>query len=1081
MVVSLVTIHRKEFAMTEIFIKAVQLDPTDYDPNQIIVVSDPRVPAGPTKRSLRITTGDIPAQIKPWNITPTTTVNGDGIQYVDLHNAVVAVDGSFHADTTVTHLVLDTYEYAVSAVKTNIQATCLTDDTNAMYGLTTTVLNGGGYVLRGTALAPDTWSAAQLKDTIIELLFSNGVTTTDAFIVTLALTMGVNETNQQMIYNGQSAAAITSANHSPGLAGVGNTCYTLLGGGGVDTAIGAAVVGDDGITYDLYSGITLNDAATFPPSLTLFYFTVQVDPGGSGLGTLTCKPALTNLLPNAGMSVDGTTYGANHADADWALLFPGGFTSAQSVTVTQATYPTSAIVGSVFETYVDAGYVGYPAPYGISTQPLETVQITSLTPGSESHVRLLRGAALSDVWDAMSTLQNLTTAMQSSLTTLSGELSSAALGNDEIVVYVKNFNVTTPLTGVMVFDTFTLAYNYLLTQPQFLRKRIVFDDREYDTPRVVVPAVQSTVYMLLQNNITLSTYLSYTGYPYELPTDSSTPYTVMRVQVDGLLLDKFSGALDAIQTGDPTTLVLTNISAYPHAFDYNLRIGDDCTVWIRPMAIGVNNGGNVLVGERSQLFWDYGALSGALARPIAIYTGAYSSTTLNGSAVNSVSGTGKMLTMYSHASSTITLLSDLGTSVDYYPLDPAITGRFAYDGYTIIRDVADFGNMIQSGYVDLQPGKYWIVGIVDLGDMFISPPGWGHAVIVGVSGSALLSTNHVITRNTYIGTNLRIINVDLVSTGSGTTALTATGVVYLRNVRMYADTPLILNDSQYVTEISADIDGLALYGPLVANSLNFDSTPPVAATSYIKSTDIMVKNVKGVVNGTPLITFGFKSTGVAAYAPPVVIDGVDVIHTYPLVTAVSTFAFYNNPVPAQTQRPNNSVHVNNIRTHGAQPPLWSYNNVATDVSEYPVFVANSNDAGSAVVFGSATCNNQTGGSNLPFTPSWSVANELRFLRSDTAVSMTCLATTRRRYLVRLDGYIASSVSAAGVTLLLRAFIGASQPNVSQVINITTTPKPFTIAMFVSLRLNDVVALNLNPVTNGYDVLLTNLNMVITPV
>lgn len=99
-------------------------------------------------------------------------------------------------------------------------------------------------------------------------------------------------------------------------------------------------------------------------------------------------------------------------------------------------------------------------------------------------------------------------------------------------------------------------------------------------------------------------------------------------------------------------------------------------------------------------------------------------------------------------------------------------------------------------------------------------------------GSALVSTNHVITRDPYIGTNLHIVNVDLVSTGVGTTALTATGVVYLRNVRMYADTPLVLNYSQYVTEISADIDGVALrlsdiysgYDVLLSN-LNMVITP----------------------------------------------------------------------------------------------------------------------------------------------------------------------------------------------------------------------------------------------------------------
>jgi hypothetical protein len=297
---------------------------------------------------------------------------------------------------------------------------------------------------------------------------------------------------------------------------------------------------------------------------------------------------------------------------------------------------------------------------------------------------------------------------------------------------------------------------------------------------------------------------------------------------------------------------------------------------------------------------------------------------------------------------------------------------------------------------------------------------------------------------------------------------------------MYADTPLILNNSQYVDEISADIDGLGLYGPLVANNLNFDSTPPVATTSYINSTAIMVKNVKGVVNGTSLITFGFKSTGVAAYAPPVVIDGVDVTHTQPLVAAISTFAFYNNPTPIQTQRPNNSIHVNNVRTHGAQPPLWSYNNVVHDVSGYPVFVANGNDAGSVALYGTATCASQTG-SNVPITPSWVWTNELRFLRSDTSLQVTCLATTRRRYLIRVDGYIATSTGGAAISIRLRAIVGASQPAVSQNITINTTPKPFAIVMIASLAVNDVVLLTLSDMYSGYNVLLSNLNMVITPV
>lgn len=1078
--------------MTEFFIKAIQLDPTDYDPNQIIVVSDPRIPQGPDKRSLRITAGDIPAQIKQWNITPTTTVTGGDLEYVDNANAIINPDGSFHADVSVTGVAGGLYQYTAAAVKTNIQMSGLTNNTNTMYGLTITQqVVSGGYMINGPFLAPATWTPQQVIDTIVELLITGSVTTQDSFILGFSLQLGFGAVAGNQILAklpNQNVENLDSALQLPELNGVDASMYLLVGGGSDGyITLGGAVVSASGTVYDLFGGIGIGVDGDIPADTTLFYYTLQLDLG-TGFGELTCKPTLINNIPSGAMAVNNTTYGGlvtpTHYDTDWAQLFPGGFTPVQTVTVTQAPYPPSAIVGAVLETYVDVGYVGYPTPYGISTQPLETVQITSLTPGSESHTRLLRGNALNDVWDAVSTLQNTVGTIQTDLTTVTNELSSAALENSEIVVYVRSFLYgLDPLTGPMVFDTFTLAYNYLITQPAFIHKRIVIDDRGSTASpvRVIVPAVQGFQYLLLENLITVSTYIAYNGYPYDNPQPSSEPKTVLKILVDGFLLDRYSGGLAPVSDFFPYLMNLVGTGINLENTSYNLRIGEDCAVWIAVGAVQAVGGGNVVVGDRSVLFWDVTTSTTVITQPIAFYVGDHAAITITGNTTGSTTGTGKALSIYNHITSSVTLLGDIATSVDYYPLDPVINGRFAYDGYTIIRDVSDFGNMIQSGYVDLQPGKYWIVGVVDLGSMFIRPPGWGRAVIVGMPGSVLLSTNYVIVPDPYIGTNLHIVNMDLVSTGDGTTALTATGVVYLRNVRLYADTPLILNNSQSVDEISADIDGLGLYGPLVANSLNFDSTPPVAATSYINSTAIMVKNVKGVVNGTPLITFGFKSTGVAAYAPPVVIDGVDVTHTQPLVAAVSTFAFYNNPIPAQTQRPNNSVHVNNIRTHGAQPPLWSYNNVATDVSEYPVFVANSNDAGSAVVFGSATCNNQTGGSNLPFTPSWSVANELRFLRSDTAVSMTCLATTRRRYLVRLDGYIASSVSAAGVTLLLRAFIGASQPNVSQVINITTTPKPFTIAMFVSLRLNDVVALNLDSVTNGYNVLLTNLNMVITPV
>lgn len=161
-------------------------------------------------------------------------------------------------------------------------------------------------------------------------------------------------------------------------------------------------------------------------------------------------------------------------------------------------------------------------------------------------------------------------------------------------------------------------------------------------------------------------------------------------------------------------------------------------------------------------------------------------------------------------------------------------------------------------------------------------------------------------------------------------------------------------------------------------------------------------------------------------------------------------------------------------------PLWSYNDIVHDVSGYPVFVANGNDAGSAALYGSATSASQTG-SNVPLTPSWVWTNELRFIRSDTALQVTCLATTRRRYLVRVDGYMATSTSGAAISFNLRAIVGGSYTTVSQNITINTTPKPFSIAMIASLAVNDVVALRLSDIYSGYDVLLSNLNMVITPV
>lgn len=1078
--------------MTEFYIKAPELDPTDYDPNQIIVVSDPRIPQGPTKRSLRITTGDIPAQIKPWNITPTTVITGGDVEYVDSANAIINPDGSFHADTSVTGVAGGAYTYTAAAVKTNIQTTGLTNNTNAMYGLTVTQrVDSGGYVISGPYLAPATWTPQQLIDTVLELLIDGGVTTQDPFIQGLSLQFGATVGIQILAkLPNQSGVNLTSALQLPELNDIDASMYLLLGGGADGyITLGGAALSASGTVYDLFGGTEIGVDGDIPADTTLFYYTLQLDLG-TGFGELTCKPTLTNNIPNGAMSVAGTTYGGISTqslyDADWALLFPGGFSPVQAVTVTQAPYPPSAIVGAVLETYVDSGYTGFPAPYGIYTQPGETVQITSLTPGSESHVSLLRGPALNDVWDAVSALQNTVGVLQSELTAVSDELGSAALDNNEIVVYVRNFveGLMPALDGTEVFDTFTLAYNYLITQPKYIQKRIVIDDRGLTTgtPKIIVPAVQGFQYLLLENRITLSTYLNHNGYPATTPTASTIPVLLLRVLVDGLLLDKFTGGI-VVMTGSftPHLMSLSLVGLTPDMSDYNLRIGEDCAVWIAPHAIQTVGGGNVTVGDRSVLFWDITTLdTTVIIRPIAFYVGSHATVEISGDTTGSYGVGGKALTVYRRAISTVNLLDNLSFSVDYYRLDPLIDNHFKYDGYTIIRDVSDFGNMVQSGYIDLQAGRYWIVGIINLGGRYIRPPAWGSAVIVGMPGSALVSTNHVITRDTYSGTKLHIVNVDLVSTGSGTTALTATGVVYLRNVRMYASTPLVLNRSQYVTEISADIDGLELYGPLVANNLNFDSTPPVATTSYINSTDIMVKNVKGVVNGKPLITFGFKSTGVTAYDPPAVIDGVDVIHVQPLVAAISTFAFYNNPVPIQTQRPDNSIHVNNIRTHGAQPPLWSYNNIVHDVSGYPVFVANGNDAGSAALYGSATSASQTG-SNVPLTPSWVWTNELRFIRSDTALQVTCLATTRRRYLVRVDGYMATSTSGAAISFNLRAIVGGSYTTVSQNITINTTPKPFSIAMIASLAVNDVVALRLSDIYSGYDVLLSNLNMVITPV
>ena len=128
--------------------------------------------------------------------------------------------------------------------------------------------------------------------------------------------------------------------------------------------------------------------------------------------------------------------------------------------------------------------------------------------------------ALNDVWDAVSTLQNTVGTLQTDLTTVTNELSSAALENSEIVVYVRSFLAgLDPLTGPMVFDTFTLAYNYLITQPAFIHKRIVIDDRGSSASpvRTIVPAVQGFRYLLLENLITVSTYIAYNGYPYDNP------------------------------------------------------------------------------------------------------------------------------------------------------------------------------------------------------------------------------------------------------------------------------------------------------------------------------------------------------------------------------------------------------------------------------------------------------------------------------------------------------------------------------------------------------------------------------------
>lgn len=609
--------------------KVGQLDPTTYKTNLQLVVSDPSIPEGPTKESKRLALSELQPHIRDWNVTPTVVSVPFALAFDELHQATHNPGlGTINVNGGTLPAPTNTVPANAGTVKTNLTLANIPPTTAASIGLEmVSVPTVAGFFVILMSWLPGHLTAAEAN----AIATASIVESTDYEPSLIHLSLSLGPTNQQTGVQAFLTDDVTpvAVSRSVQISGTtravtlenGASVFMMVGRNAGRLSVGMGDLAPDEVAYDLHALDSLEDNPNADETMRL-YITVLLHGGGTGgsYSPVTLRPFVNIQMPSYDLT-DTAYLAEGGTQENWDYLFPNGFADMVTDSVTQATFPNDVSVGQMYRTLVDVGYTAPypPTPYGKQVTHRAKVIAEDTTVGSESYTILLDDESNQALADAVAAATAQVQILDAAVTTVEEGL--VALGEEqvdkhlltaeragEIVVYVQPLGLgpdhDLPLNRR--FLSFDNAYEYLITLPKYLRKRIVMDDRDYTTALTVSGlGVLDKTYALLANGIILSTWNAFHGTPLVDPLSATSPTLRLRMTADGFYFDHCeayvydgnnSGMTPAFSLA-PVALVDTSSNAF--TYRHPLTIGDWCAISFETGAVNLSAGGNIRMGDNS--------------------------------------------------------------------------------------------------------------------------------------------------------------------------------------------------------------------------------------------------------------------------------------------------------------------------------------------------------------------------------------------------------------------------------------------------------------------------------------------------
>lgn len=820
---------------------------------------------------------DSPVIKEVWDITPITTVVTPDLDIVSTHNCTVA-SGEVIADVTG---AMGTYY--VSVVKTNITMQGLETDKTIKFGFEATDVPTLSPCMIGIYIAPGSMTSGQVANEINSILFSGNPLPNNRII---HYSLHFNSTYQASttfrIPNAATASGIignfsnTAANRSD--LAIGSKSGMLLSRRNNNLYIGRFDVKSDGSTYDLNGREAVVNGPVFDNSMTVFFFTLSADLG-SGLQNIAYIPSVTVSSPGYNVSGTSASMATPPNDIDW-INFDNpvrpSYTTAQ-----QATLPQDARIDQLYRVVISPSYTGPdPTPYGYPLKNNQTVLINGLS-GNGSVTALVDNQTLIELTnDILQPVVDQQTTMLQSITDIGNlvqqtqdDVNVALLNAPEIIAYVKPENIISPpsdfdFSTSVTFTTFHAAYGYLTSLPKFVKKRIVLDDRDGGN----IFGDNTTVYQLMENNIVLSTYRTYSGM-YVIPL-ITVPLFGVYIDTTGLSVDKFIGVYGPLTVKIPGVPWGNNDLPVKNDLRCRLFIGDDCYLSINDNGMDLTYDTNfITVGNKSYLSMQI--LSDILdtqIKPIEFTRGSFSTINLYQYSLN---------VPHPVYSPFVTVNKPCDGSLDEISIDPeSVQHNYVtpspfmveVSGYHIVETLRDLGARDLFGDFLLQSGKYLFTKSLHLG-----------------SGSLIISAGADVVLNSLPGVRLFNDGSKPVISNHGKCA---DNISTLEQLGVYPNIPVIQNRGSYRRTAGKIIGGMlvsSFIDPMIGlpcrlHMSDFEHYPNPAYSGINTASmiggchDVLIRNmtINGNTPNIPIFNFNLNTLD---QLYNYVIDGVNLTRT----------------------------------------------------------------------------------------------------------------------------------------------------------------------------------------------------------